>query len=179
MERLLSFYAPLYAQINLRDVTIKIQDGTTPTPNEIEIKIGEGNVTWSEARTIEYTLNRNVLDEVREGEETPMDVNFDFLWDFLKGNTNTGATPTVEDALKRRGAAAAWVSTDADPCRPYSVNIVLENVPGCGVGDQEIITLPDFRWDSIDHDLRAGSVAVTGRCNALEATIVRSPIPST
>lgn len=177
MKRLLSLQVPLYAQINLRDVTIKIQDGTTPTPNEITVKIGEGNVTYSESRTIEYTLDRNVLDEVREGEEVPMDVTFDFLWDFLKGSSATGATPTVEDALKRRGAAASWVSTDSDQCRPYAVNIILENVPGCGIGDQEVITLPDFRWDSVDHDLRAGSVAVTGRCNSLEATIVRSAIP--
>jgi len=168
--------------IDLKDVTIKIQDGATPTPNEIAIKIGEGNLTYDENRNVEYILDRGRLDEVRLGDEVPVDVTFDFVWEFITGNTDTSTNlPTVEDALKQQGNAAAWVSTDSDACRPFAVDIILENVPNCSAPgqEQETITLPDFRHDSLSHDLRAATIACTGRCNVVEATIVRADQPST
>ncbi len=168
--------------IDLKDVTLKLRDGTTPTANELEIKIGEGNLTYSESRNIEYILDRGRLDEVREGDEVPMDISFEFVWEFIKGDTSSaGAPPSIEDAFKNVGNAASWISTDADACRPFALDIILEHVPSCGAAggvDQEITTLPDFRYESLDHDLRAGQVSVTGRCNAVEASIVRSAQPS-
>lgn len=169
--------------IDLKDVTIKLIDGTTPTANELEIKIGEGNLTYSESRNIEYILDRGRLDEVREGDEIPMDITFEFVWEFIKGSSDSaGSPPTIEDVLKNIGNAATWISTDSDVCRPFAIDVVLEHVPNCGAGgnvDQEIITLPDFRYESLDHDLRAGQVSVTGRSNAVSASIVRSAQPST
>lgn len=173
---------PVFLQIDLKQTLLKVKDGTTPTANEITVKIGEGNLTYSENRTIEYTLDRGLLDEVRLGDETPMDVTFDLLWEFITGNTDSaGVPPTVEDALKQQNNASTWVSTDADQCRPYAVDIVIEHVPDCGNAfgqEQEFITLPDFRYETLDHDLRAGTIAVSGRCNAQTATIVRSLQPS-
>lgn len=164
--------------IDLKDATLKIKDGTTPTANEIEIKIGEGNLTYSENRNVEYILDRGLLDEVRLGDEVPMDVSFDVIWEYIKGSTDSaGIAPTVEDAMKQRGNASSWVSTDDDVCRPFCVDIVIEHVPSCATGDQEIITLPDFRYETIDHDLRAGQLSVTGRCNTVEASVVRSAQP--
>lgn len=162
----------VYAQIDLKDATIKIKDGTA-TPNELTVKVGEGNLTYSENRNIEYTLDRGVLDEVREGDQVPVDVSLDFVWDYLKGQTGSG-TPTVEDVLKQRGEAAAWVSTDADTCRPYAVDIEVTYAPSpVSCGDMEIILLQDFRYETLDHDLRAGTVATSGRCNVTEATVTR------
>lgn len=176
-------WAPVYAQLDIKYATLKIQDGTTPTANEITVKVGEGNITWSENRNVEYTLDRGTIDEVRLGDEVPMDVTFDFTWEFITGNDDSaGSPPTVEDALKQVGQAAGWTSSDSDTCRPYAVDIVIEYVPNCNDGsqaaDQETITLPDFRWDTIDHDLRAGAISVTGRCNAFNATVVRQAQPS-
>jgi len=163
----------VYAQIDLKYATIKIKDGTTPTPNELTVKVGEGNLTYAENRNIEYTLDRGVLDEVREGDQVPVDVTMDFVWDYLKGQTGSG-TPTVEDAVKRRGEAAAWVSTDSDQCRPYAVDIEVTYAPQPVVcGDMEIILLQDFRYETLDHDLRAGTVSMSGRCNVTEATVTR------
>lgn len=175
---------PVFIQIDLKQTLLKLKDGTTPTANEITIKIGEGNLTYSENRAIEYTLDRGLLDEVRLGDEAPMDVAFDLLWEFIVGNTDSaGVPPTVEDVLKNQNNASGWISTDADACRPFAVDVVVEHVPVCGAGaptqEQEIITLPDFRYETLDHDLRAGTIAVSGRCNAKVATIVRSLQPST
>lgn len=172
---------PVFVQIDLKDVLFKIRDGSTPTAKELTIKIGAGNLTYTEAVEREYTPDRGRLDEVRDGDEQPMEVSFDFTWEFLRGGLGSGDPPTVEDALKNRGNAADWISADADPCRPFAVDIVVEYVPDCGqgaLGDQETYTFPDFRFDSIEHDFRAGTVSVTGRCNVTEATVVREAQPS-
>lgn len=171
MNFLLAVQETAFAQIDLKDATVYIRDGDSPV-NSLEIKIGEGNLSWTEARNMEYSLDRGLLDEVKEGDEIPVEVSFDFTWEYLKGDTGS-TVPTVEDVLKQRGEAADWVSSDADLCRPYAVDIVVRYVPNC-TGDEEQITLSDFRWESLDHDLRNGTVAVSGKCNVTQATIVRN-----
>ena len=162
------------AQIDLKQATVTIKDGDG---NSLAIRIVEGNLTYSETKNMEYKLDRGILDEVREGDEAPIDVTFDFVWDYLKGPSSAssaGGTPTIEDALKQRGGAADWVSSDSDICRPYAVDLVILYTPSCATGDQEEITLPDFRHESLAHDLSAGTVAATGKCNATEAIVVRA-----
>jgi len=162
------------AQIDLKQATVTIKDGAAHT---LEVRIGEGNLTYTETKNMEYKLNRGLLDEVREGDEVPIDVAFDFVWDYLKGPSSasgSGGTPTIEDALKKRGGAADWTSSDSDECRPYAVDLVILYVPNCSTGDQEELTLPDFRQEGLAHDLSAGTVAATGKCNATEAIVARA-----
>ncbi len=139
----------------------------------ITVKIGTGTLTYDEKRNMEYTLDRGTLDEVREGDEVPMDVKFDFVWDYIVGGLGDDDPPSVEDALKQLNAAEEWVSSDADTCRPYAVDLVIEYVPTCD-GDTETITLEDYRWESLAHDLKAGTISSTGKCNHKIATVVRA-----
>jgi hypothetical protein len=164
-----------FAQIDLKNATIKIKDGST---NELTVTIGEGNLVYTERKNIEYTRDRGNLDEVREGDQEPMEVRIDFVWEYLQSGpaaTSSGAqVVTVEDALKKTGPAASWTSTDADACRPYCVDIEVHYDPSpTTCGDEEVILLQDFRYESLEHDLRAGTVAVTGRCNVTVASITR------
>jgi len=163
----------VHAQIDLKNALIKLKDGTTPTANELTIKIGEGNLVWTEARNIDYTLNRGLLNEVREGDQVPVEATLDIVWEFLTNVVSTGGIPTPEDFLKQRGNASGYISTDIDICRPFAVDIELTYAPPCGGFLSEIITLNDFRWESFPHDLRAGTLAVTGKCNVVEPTVVR------
>lgn len=160
------------AQIDLKNATITIMDGTTPTANALIVKIGEGNLTFTERRNIEYTLDRGLIDEVREGDQVPMEVSMDFVWEYL---SSVGATtPTIKEALKQEGSASDWTSTDADVCRPYAVDVVIAYDPDCGGSTTtETITLPDFRHEEIGHDLREGTMACSGRCNAVAPIAVR------
>jgi len=160
------------AKVDLKNATIKIKDGTSPTPNELEIKIGDGVLEYTERRTIEYELDRGVLDEVSEGDEVPVDVSIDFIWEFLRASV--GDPPTVEDALKQRGEASSWVSSDADTCRPYAVDIEITVDPPCGAIQNEVILLSDFRYEELGHNIREAQVSVRGRCNVKEATVTRS-----
>lgn len=169
-------FITVFRQIDLKDATITIKDGGAGSAqNSLEIKIGEGNLAWTEKRNINYIKDRGNLDDVTEGDQEPMDVNFEFVWEYLKGASGSGAAPTIKEALTKTGNASSWVSSDTDTCRPYAVDLEIAYIPtGCPASDQETITLPDFRHDELAHDLRGAQVACTGRCNATTATSVRA-----
>ena len=147
-------------------------DVITFLPQQIEIKIGEGNLTYTEAKEYEYLLDRGDLDTVREGNEVPMEVNLEFVYEHVRSGTGEQITPV--DALKGIGGADGWFSASDDQCEPYCVNIEVEHNPPCGTAETEVTTFPEFRHDSLEFDLSAASIAVTGRCNASEAEIERS-----
>lgn len=144
----------------------------TFTSNQIEVKIGDGNITYTENKEYEYQLDRGNLDAVKEGNQVPMDVTIDFVYEFVR--TGTGETTTVVDALKKIGGAAEWVSSDADLCNPYAVDIEVEYTPPCGTADTETTLFPDFRYDSLEYDFSAATISSTGRCNATAPTVTRS-----
>jgi len=138
-----------HAQIDIKFAVITI---TT-----IELTIGEGNLTYTETRTIEYTLDRGLLDEVREGDEVPVDTSFDLTWETMTGGT-------AKDAIK---GTSGFTSSDSDTCRPYACDIVVTYTPSpSGCGSVSVVTLPDYRWETFQHDLRAGQLSVSGKCNA-------------
>jgi hypothetical protein len=161
------------AQIDLKHATIEILDGTTPTAKSIVVKIGEGNLTFTERKTIEYTLDRGLIDEVREGDQVPMEVSIDAVWEYISSPSG-GSVPTIFEALKKTGAASTWVTTDTDACRPYAVDLRVTYDPECGANSQEVILFPDFRFEEIGNDLREGTISISGRCNAVAPTAVRS-----
>lgn len=160
------------AQIDLRRATIRIADGST---NYIDVKVGEGTCDYKEKREIDIVKARGVLDVVRENEDVPMEVSMNFVWEYIEGN---GAVVTVEDALKRIGAANGWTSvvgTSSDPDGPYCVRIIIIYIPPCsGTNVNEIITLNQFHYTELAHSLKDGTVALQGICNVKKASAVRS-----
>jgi hypothetical protein len=150
-----------------------VNDGAAITwmPHRLQIRIGEGNVQWTEKRPVMYTKDRGRLDTVKLGDEEPMEVKLDFTWEFLKAST--AETPTIEDVLKQRGEASDWVTSAEDVCEPYAVNIVIEYTPPCTTSQLEVYTLQDFRYEDLGHDLKQAQVSVSGKCNVKEATVTR------
>ncbi len=154
---------------DIKNATVTIRDGTAVTPNELEIKLGDGSISWTETKNREYKRDRGRLDTVRDGDEEPVEVKFDFNWEFLKGDGNT----TIEDALKQRGDASDWESTDDDECAPYAVDIVIEYTPICSGTKLEIIELLDFRYEKLDHDADNSMISCSGKCNVTEPNVSR------
>ncbi len=138
----------------------------------LEVVVGEGNLTYTESREVEYVLDRGNLDTVREGDQVPVAVNLDFVWDFI--TASTGETPTIEDAIKQIGEAADWESSDSDECALYAVDLEIEYIPPCGGTEREFILLSDFRWDDLEHNLDDAQIAMTGRCNVTQASVSRA-----
>jgi hypothetical protein len=155
------------------DANVPAQNDTlTFEAQQIEVKIGDGNLTYTENKEYDYLLDRGDLDTVREGDAQPVDVSLDFVYEFVRTGTNETITPP--DAVKGIYGADEWVSAAADLCEPYAVDVVIEHDPPCGTAETETTTLPDFRYESLEYDLQAASIAVSGRCNVTLATITRT-----
>lgn len=151
-------------------------DTITVGPHRIEVKIGEGNLTYTEKKARQYLLNRGRLDTVRNADEEPVEVSLDFTWEFIKADS--GETPSVEDVLKQSGEASTWTTSAADVCEPYAVDLeIFYDVPCSGVKDEKIV-LSDFRYEELQHDLRQGQVSITGKCNVTAATVSRQATPT-
>lgn len=143
-------------------------------PIQLEIKVGDGNLTYTEARELEYRLDRGTLDSVREGDDQPLSVNMNFTWEFTRTGTSEATTP--HDAIKGINGASQWISSDqVDNCAPYAVDVVIVYTPACSGQsvESETIVFEDFRYDNLTMDLDAATIAVVGRCNRTEATITR------
>jgi hypothetical protein len=146
-------------------------DVLTFAPCQIDIKIGEGNLKYTENKDYNYMLDRGDLDTVREGDEKPLDVSLEFVYEFVTTGTSEAITPV--DALKQQGGADEWVSSSADPCEPYAVDIEIDHEQPCGTAQDETTILPDFRYEKLEFSLKDATISVTGKCNASSATVTR------
>lgn len=151
--------------------TPSVNDVMTFQSQQIDIKVGEGNLTYTEAKEYEYLLDRGDLDTVREGDEQPLEVELEFVYEFVTTGTNEDITPI--DALKQQGSASEWVSSSADLCEPFAVDIEIDHQPPCGTAQDEVTTLPDFRYESLEFNLSDATISVSGKCNVSSASIVR------
>jgi hypothetical protein len=146
-------------------------DVVTFIPQRIEVKIGEGNISWTEAKEYEYLLDRGDLDTVKEGDEQPLEVSLEFVYEHI--TTGTGEDITPVDALKQQNEASEWVSSSSDLCEPYSIDMIVMHCVPCGSEEDEQTVFSDFRYESLDFDLSEATIAVSGRCNVSEATPTR------
>ncbi len=139
---------------------------------KLEIKIGEGNLTYTENKPREYVRDRGALDTVRNADEEPVDVSFDFVWESITA-VGSSAIPTVEDALKQSGEASEWISTSSDACEPYCVNIEVFHDPGCGGANTELVVLEEYRYETLEHNISDAQISCSGKSNKVEATVTR------
>jgi hypothetical protein len=149
-----------------------IEGSLTFINQRIEVQVGEGNMTWSETKEYEYLRERGDLDTVKEGDEQPVEMSLEFVYEYVK--TQSGQTITPVDAVKRAGEAAEWVSSAADLCEPYAVDILAKHCVPCGTDQDEDVRFNDFRYESLDFDVGEATIAVSGRCNVSEPTVTRS-----
>lgn len=140
-------------------------------PQQIEIKIGDGNITYTENRTYDYMLDRGDLDTVREGDQVPLDVRLECTYEHITTGTSEAISPL--DALKGIGGADEWVSSSTDLCEPYAIDIEVEHDPPCGTAQTEITLFPDFRPDSKEINFQDAAISLTGKCNVIEPVINR------
>jgi hypothetical protein len=160
--------------VDLKKCTLKIKDGTSTTPQEVSVKIGQGNLTYTVARNIEYILDRGNLSSVREGDQIPCDVKFEFEWSYITTKAGDPA-PSIEDALRKTGLAVSWISSDTDACNPYAVDLEFTFAPTpISCGDKEVILFSDFRFENLEHDAKGGQISCSGKCNIVAPTATKT-----
>jgi hypothetical protein len=140
-------------------------------PNRITIKVGEGNITYTEHNNYDYLLDRGNLDSVKEGDEVPMDVKLEAVFEHITTGTAEQISPM--DALKGIGAADEWLSASPDQCEPYCVDVLVIHTPPCGTAQKETVTFPMFRSETREISYKDATISVTGKCKATEPTVVR------
>lgn len=159
------------SRIDIKDCELKFVAGDS---EELVIKVGEGNISWSEKVNREYMLDRGLLDAVRDGDEEPCEFSMDIAYVYYSGGVDSANDVSPDDFVKQIGGASAYTSTDSDLCNPYAIDIVLTHSPNPGTcGDIEILTWTDFRYESIDHDVRAGTISMSGKCNQTKPVATR------
>jgi hypothetical protein len=141
----------------------------TVAAQEIEISVGDGDMKFSEANQYKYDLDRGQLDTVRTGDDVPMDLSINCTFSQIRSGTGEVITPI--EALKGIDAAEEWVSSSSDACEPYAVDVVVVDTRPCGAENTRTYLFPDFRSEKRDYDIKGASIAISGKCNALEPTI--------
>ena len=139
--------------------------------NSIEVRIGEGNLTYDQKKPREYKKDRGRLYLVRNADEVELEVAFDFVWDHIVGST--GDPITIEEALTGEGRASYWVSSSTEACEPYAVDLVVLYTPECEDIEPEQIIFRDFRHDSMNHNMKDGTVACKGASNRTKPEATR------
>jgi len=172
------------ALIDLKYARIVLADGSDP-PNAVTVQLGDGTLDYTEKRTIDVVKRRGELDTVREGDEDPVEVSFQFVWETLAAS-HEGDPPTIEDVLKRRGPAAGWASAGTDPEAPFCVNVAVVYTPRSGPGcdpfgtdpvngkpfKTQTVWLEEFHYTELAHSLTDAAVDCKGVCNRVAATVI-------
>lgn len=141
-------------------------DPITILPRELTIKIGDGDLRYTERDEFSYDLDRGELDTVRQADDVPMEVVTNFVYEHITTGTSEDIAPM--DAIKRRGDAADWISAATDECEPYAVDLLVKHTPPCGTAEKEFTLFPDFRSEQREVNFGESSIQITGRCNVVE-----------
>lgn len=138
---------------------------------QINIKIGEGNLTYTEHRDYTYLLDRGYLDTVREPKDVPMDVKLDAVYEHIVSATGEHICPM--EALKGTGAASEWVSASPDQCEPYCIDLEVDYEPPCDPSQAEVTLFPMLRAETREVNYNAATIVLSGKCKAKEPIVTR------
>jgi hypothetical protein len=140
-------------------------------PQKIAVKMGDGNLTYTEHRDYQYQLDRGWLDTVREPKDVPMDVKLDGVYEHIVSATGEFVCPM--EALKGSGRASEWVSSSPDLCEPYCIDVEVDYDPPCAVEQAELTVFPMFRAETREINYSAATIVFTGKCKAREPIVTR------
>lgn len=158
------------ARIDMKKTTFVIKDGSS---NQMEIKIGEGDMKWTPKRNVRYYKNRGKLDSVTLGPDVPLPVNCEFTYELLTIASADTPNVSIRDFLYRINNASAFVTAGADPCEPYAVTLVVTQDQDCSPTPTEVVTFPEFRSDKMSFSIKNGRVSFTGKCKVKRPTVTR------
>jgi len=168
------------------------------------VKFGEGNFTYTVTRNFNYELDRGKLDDIRRGDEAPLDITLGGKYEYVQ-SVPAGIDPTASDLLNAyrnqltiqeamRGkkfdggvTPHPWVAAGVErepwlDCTPYCTALELHNdlrreCPDLTTVPGEALLFRYFRAEAVDHDVSAGTVSVTGKANILRPMAL-NPLPA-
>lgn len=190
-------------RIDMKNVVLFLKSATdlesSPNPTSVQwmaLEFGEGNLTWTiNDAAIEYMPDRGILDDVRAGDQAPLDISFEGKYTKIIRTAGTEKYSIAEmikgyeyqetDHLTYAlaGIREPWLvydSTGADQigCPPYACELEMHNNPKLSCGDISIVGEAQlfryFRADSVAVDTRAAQISVTGKSNVIIPMVRRA-----
>jgi len=153
------------ARIDAKYCTITLEDGAK---HSVEVKLGDGDVSWTEHRDMEYMLDRGNLDTVREADQAPVDLTIDAVYEYYSQVSTAGSFSVNELAM---GSAVGLTTSDtADTCAPYACTVTIEYEPICAGATKETIVFTKCRFETADFSIKDATINLQGRCNILRPT---------
>ena len=163
---------------NLVNGSLKLIDGTTPTPNELTIPIEEGNLSWTEDDTAPVIKNRGKLAGFADPIENAVELTWTMIFEEYTGKTTSGAAVSPVDFLKKKGAAAAFTGTRT--CGPYTIDAEFTVAKPSNCDDpleqKEVLTFADFHTNTIafEEGEEMDTIVITGTALITTPAAVRS-----
>jgi hypothetical protein len=162
------------------------------------VQFGEGNLTWTiNDAPPEYMPDRGLLDDVRSGDQVPLDLSFEGKYSRIIRPSGDPEPYSIAEMVKGyefqdnddhgtmqlAGIREPWLVFDANStqiaCPPYACEVEVHNNPKlqCGLdsgilGEAQLFRY--FRADSVAVDTRAGQISVTGKAHILIPMIRRA-----
>lgn len=143
----------------------------TILPHQLTVVVGDGSLSIKETHNREYRLDRGKLNYVRDGDETPIEVNLDADWIYTKSSTGESVSPY--EAMHFIGAASSWVTTSPFGCGPKTLRMRVVIDPKCAGIDFEIVDVNYFLVESVDLKVNDGVFTFTAKSNEIRPTTSR------
>lgn len=180
--------------IDIRNCIVFLKTLALDTGNLVfmAIKIGDGQLSFTESQAFTPILNRGKLDDIRSGDQQQVALNINGRATFFLSNIEGPAqdeTYTANEILrgieygniddhgrpKFRGTREDWLT--AYGCPPYCADVEIHNNPGLACPDTEAVgeamLFRYFRVESINPDLSAGNVSISGNCHITQPMLAR------
>ena len=160
--------------------------GNISTPQFILVKFGDGEMTVNDRTNINYELDRDKLDDVRLGDESPLEISLTARYDYIR-YPYAGSFSIIEamEGVSSDGSPISWASwqnTDEgvaaearEPwldCSPYCCCLELHNDLRIQCPDSnlpsEITWYPYFRKENAPCSVKNGTIQFSGKCNVID-----------
>jgi hypothetical protein len=161
-------------KMDLKNCTVILRDGAG-SPVELELKMDEGNLQFTHGRNIEVQLDRGIVDYLKEGDEVPLEVQFEGRFSAIRSSSGDDVTPY--EFLTGTGRGTTIVSTSG-VCEARACDIVVEvDHSGCGTTVvSESILFEDFTYEKIDGNFKDGTLSFSGKCKVLHPVGTRTTV---
>ena len=139
---------------------------------QIYVKIGEGNLTYTEHRDYQYLLDRGLLDTVREPKDVPMDVK---LGRRVRAHHQRHQRGRLSDGRAEGARTAPWSGSVRLPTSASRTASTCwwSTIPPCADVNRETTVFPMFRAETREMNYSAATIVLTGKCMAKEPTVYR------
>lgn len=134
---------------NLQDGVIKLVDGVSYVPNELEVIVEEGNLTFNEKKEPKKILDRGKLSHLRGKDEEPVTGSFSIKFVEFISQVSPG-NPTLYEVLNKIGEASSWITTNTDGGDVYTLTAKFEIATPTSGEKAERVTFALFYPTSID-----------------------------